>query len=607
MRQTFDIKGGPQDGRKNLPRLRAEMVKQSLDVFYIPHEDEYQNEYLPDANERLAWATGFTGSAGCAMVMLDRAVLFVDGRYTLQGVDQTDAELIEQNVLPEPGPFIWLSEQSLEGETVGYDPRLMSPNALDKLIAAAKHCGAELVAVERNPIDEAWIDRPAQPQAIVVPHDIKYAGKTGSDKRAGLAEALSKSGADATVITAPASIAWLFNIRGGDVACTPLPLGRAILRNDGTADLFLDEVKVSDDLREHLGNEVSLRPLEELEAGLAELSGKTVSIDPAAASAWFFNTLAAAGANILKELDLCALPKSCKNSAEIEGTTRAHQRDAVALIKFLHWLDTTAQSGETTEIQSVEVLENFREETGELNDLSFETISGSGPNGALPHYRVSSASDRKLQRGELYLVDSGGQYLDGTTDVTRTVAIGDPSDEMRQRFTLVLKGHIALSTVRFPVGTTGTHLDMLARHALWQAGLDYDHGTGHGVGVYLGVHEGPQRIAKPWNAIPLSPGMIVSNEPGYYKTGAYGIRIENLQYVTEAAPIPGGEIDMLGFQPITLAPIAANLIDVNLLTHDERKWLDAYHARVWEEIGPRLQGDVKDWLRAACAPLKPHQ
>ena len=603
MRQTFDVRGGPQDGRKHLPLLRAEMEKQNLDVFYIPHEDEFQNEYLPDANERLAWATGFTGSAGSAMVTAERAVLFVDGRYTLQGADQTDADLFEQNVLPAPGPFKWLKEQSIEGKTVGYDPRLMSPNALKNLADAAEHAGARLIAVDTNPIDAAWQDRPAQPSAEVVPHKLEFAGQSSAEKRAEIAASLNKSSSDATVITAPASIAWLFNIRGGDVQCTPLPLGRAIVRSDGSAELFLDEVKVSDGLREHLGNEVTLRPLGELEDGLAALSGQSVSLDPAAASAWFFNTLDAAGANINREMDPCALPKACKNAAEIAGTTRAHQRDAEALIKFLHWLDTEAQSGEATEIQTVEVLENFREESGDLADISFETISGSGPHGALPHYRVSSASDRKLGRGELYLVDSGGQYLDGTTDVTRTVAIGTPTEEMRERFTLVLKGHIALSIVRFPPGTTGTHLDVLARHALWQAGLDYEHGTGHGVGVYLGVHEGPQRIAKPWNAHPLQPGMIVSNEPGYYKTGGYGIRIENLQYVTEPDSIPGGEIEMLGFHPITLAPIAANLIQLERLSSDELDWLNAYHARVWEEIGPRLSGAVKDWLEKACAPL----
>ena len=603
MRQTFDVRGGPQDGRKHLPLLRAEMAKQNLDVFYIPHEDEYQNEYLPDANERLAWATGFTGSAGSALIMADRAVLFVDGRYTLQGVDQTDPDLFEQGVQPDPGPFNWLSDQALSGKKVGYDPRLMSPNALKSLADAVTRAGAELVAVETNPIDAAWLDRPAQPSAVVVPHELTFSGQSSSEKRAEIAAGLKESGADAAIITAPASIAWLFNIRGGDVQCTPLPLGRAIVRSDGSAELFLDEVKVSDGLREHLGNEVSLRPLAELDEGLASLQEQTISLDPAAASAWFFNTLETAGANILKAMDPCALPKARKNAAEIAGTTRAHQRDAEAVIKFLHWLDTEAQSGEVTEIQSVEVLENFREATGGLADLSFETISGSGPNGALPHYRVSSASDRKLQHGELYLVDSGGQYLDGTTDVTRTVAIGTPTEEMRERFTLVLKGHIALSTVRFPPGTTGTHLDTLARHALWQAGLDYEHGTGHGVGVYLGVHEGPQRIAKPWNATALQPGMIVSNEPGYYKTGGYGIRIENLQYVTEPEAIPGGEIDMLGFHPITLAPIAANLIQLDKLTKDERDWLNAYHARVWAEIGPRLEGEVRDWLEKACAAL----
>ena len=396
---------------------------------------------------------------------------------------------------------------------------------------------------------------------------------------------------------------WAFNIRGGDVSCTPLPLGRAILFADGSADLFLDEVKVSDDLRQHLGNSVTLRPLADLEKGLADLKGKTVSVDPDVASAWFFDQLEQAGATIVRDRDPVSLPKARKNEAELAGSAAAHIRDGVALTRFLHWLDTDAQSGEVTEIDAAIKLEEFRENLGGLNDLSFPTISGAGPNGALPHYRVSTASNRKLERGSLYLVDSGGQYLDGTTDVTRTVPIGDPSADMRRHYTQVLKGHIALAVVRFPKGTTGTHLDVLARHALWQAGLDYQHGTGHGVGVYLGVHEGPQRIAKGWSPIPLETGMIVSNEPGYYREGQYGIRIENLQYVTAPAPIEGGEIDMYGFECLTFAPLARDLIDLAHLTKEEREWVDAYHAKVYDLLADKLDGPVKDWLRAACMPL----
>ena len=603
MRQTFDIKGGPQDGRAHLPLVREQLVAQGIDGLYVPHDDEYQNEYLPDANERLAWVSGFTGSFGSAFVFTDRAVIFADGRYTLQVADQTDPDLWEVQAVPEPGPFGWLKSQDMTGKRIGYDPKLMSPNDVAAMGTAAKAAGAELVAVTNNPIDLAWADRPDQPAALVVPHEVKFAGVAHDEKRVQIGQDLKAEKLDAAVITSPASIAWAFNIRGGDVSCTPLPLGRAILFADGSADLFLDEVKVSDTLRQHLGNSVTLRPLADLEKGLADLKGKTVSVDPDVASAWFFDQLEQAGATPVRQRDPVALPKACKNEAELAGSAAAHIRDGVALTRFLHWLDTDAQSGEITEIDAAIKLEEFREDLGGLNDLSFPTISGAGPNGALPHYRVSTASNRKLERGSLYLVDSGGQYLDGTTDVTRTVPIGDPSTDMRRHYTLVLKGHISLAMVRFPKGTTGTHLDVLARHALWQAGLDYQHGTGHGVGVYLGVHEGPQRIAKAWNSVPLETGMIVSNEPGYYRAGQYGIRIENLQYVTPPAAIEGGELDMYGFECLTFAPLARDLIDLAHLTKDERDWVDAYHAQVYELLADRLDGPVKDWLRAACMPL----
>ena len=603
MRQTFDIKGGPQDGRAHLPLLRRELAAQSLDGLYVPHDDEYQNEYLPDANERLAWVSGFTGSFGSAFVFTDKAVLFADGRYTLQAADQTDPALFEVVGIPDPGAFGWLAQQALKGKRVGYDPRLMSPNDVAALAAAAAKAGCELVAVSENPIDLAWKDRPPQPMAKVVPHSVKHAGAAHTDKLEAVGAQLARDGADAAVLTSPASLAWAFNIRGGDVSCTPLPLGRAILNADGSADLFIDEAKTDAALRRHLGNRVTLRPLSKLEEGLKSLSGKTVSLDPDVASAWFFDELKATGAKILRQRDPVAIPRACKNAAEIKGTTAAHARDGVALTKFLHWLDTEAQSGEVTEIEAVMALEAFREELGSMTDLSFPSISGAGPNGALPHYRVSTASDRKLARGSLFLIDSGGQYLDGTTDVTRTVPIGEPTEEMRANYTRVLKGHIALAAVRFPPGTTGTHLDVLARHALWQAGLDYQHGTGHGVGVYLGVHEGPHRIAKPWNAVPLMPGMIVSNEPGFYKAGEYGIRIENLQYVTPAEDIPGGEIAMHGFECLTFAPLSRDLIDVKLLTKEERKWVNDYHKRVLKIVGRKLDGEVKDWLKAACARI----
>lgn len=603
MRQNFDVRGGPQDGRNHVPLLRAELARQGLDGLYIPHEDEYNNEYLPAPNERLAWATGFTGSAGAGFVFLDRAVVFADGRYTLQVKEQVPGDLFEIAGLPDPGPFGWLAEKDMAGKTIGYDPRLMTPNALAGLREAATKSGAALKPALPNPIDTAWKGRPPQPDAPLVAHPLERAGKAHEAKREEIGAALAKDGADAAILTSPASIAWAFNIRGGDVACSPLPLARAILHADGSADLFVDPAKLNDAVRSHLGNTVTLRPMDRLEAALGDLSGKTVSLDPDSASAWFFETVEASGAKILRQLDPVMLPKAQKNEAELGGTSAAHERDGVAVTRFLHWLDTEAQTGTVTEIDAAIRLEHFRDELGGLKDLSFETISGAGPNGALPHYRVSTASNRLLERGTLYLVDSGGQYLDGTTDVTRTVAIGAASPEMARCYTLVLKGHIALAAVRFPHGTTGTHLDTLARHALWQAGFDYDHGTGHGVGVYLGVHEGPQRIAKAWNSVALRPGMIVSNEPGYYREGAFGIRIENLQYVTPAEPVEGGDRPMLGFANLTWAPLARTLIDTALLSEAERDWVNAYHVEVLQRIGPHLGGKTADWLKMACAPI----
>ncbi|MEM7328849.1 MAG: aminopeptidase P family protein [Pseudomonadota bacterium] len=603
MKQNFDVKGGPQIGRENTPKLRAQLAESGLDGFYVPHEDEYQNEYLPDANERLAWVSGFTGSFGSALVLRERAALFVDGRYTIQAAEQTDNDMFERVSVPDPGPFGWIAEQDLGGQVIGYDPALMTPNDVSAFSRAVRKAGAEVKAVAVNPIDQAWTDRPAQPQAPVIPHGIENAGQSSEDKRREIAKQLSAADADAVVITAPASIAWLFNIRGGDVACSPLPLARAVLRADASATLFLDPAKETDGLREHLGNQVTVAPLDTLEAELDALAGQTISLDPALASAWFFQRLEAAGATLLRTQDPVLLPKACKNATELAGTSAAHRRDGAAVTRFLHWLDTDAQSGDRTEIDAALKLLDFRLTDSSMKDMSFETISGAGPNGALPHYRVSSASNRRLERGTLYLVDSGGQYPDGTTDITRTVAIGAPSDDMRRHYTLVLKGHIAMDRVRFPEGTTGTHLDVLARHALWMAGLDYDHGTGHGVGVYLGVHEGPQRIAKAWNATPLLPGMIVSNEPGFYKEGAYGIRIENLQYVTPAEPVEGGDREMMGFECVTFAPLARNLIVTDLLSPDERDWVDDYHQRVLSEIGDLVEGDVADWLAAACAAL----
>jgi Xaa-Pro aminopeptidase len=497
----------------------------------------------------------------------------------------------------------YLSAHAAPGQRIGYDPKLLSPEALQRLSQAAHGVGAQLVAVSPNPIDAIWTDRPPIPQAPVVPHPLRYAGESAAEKRQRLGQTIAADGAEVAVITSPASLAWLFNIRGGDVARTPLPLGTALLHADGRANLFLAPAKVTPALRDWLGNEVTVEPEDGLPAALAGLKGQRVRVDPASASAWYIDQLQSAGATPVAGPDPVIGPRACKNPVELDGTRAAHARDGAALTRYLHWLATEGQSGQVDEITACKTLEQFRRADQGLMDLSFDSISGAGPNGAIVHYRVSAKTNRKLKRGSLFLIDSGGQYLDGTTDVTRTVAIGRPSPEMRQRFTLVLKGHIALSAIRFPKGTTGHQLDVLARAALWQAGLDYDHGTGHGVGVYLGVHEGPHRIAHRVNTVALEPGMIVSNEPGYYKTGAYGIRVENLQVVTPPAPIPGGEREMQGFETLTLAPIDRSLIDRKLLTGAEREWLDAYHARVAAVVGPLLEGEAKAWLDRVCAPI----
>ena len=604
MRQTFDESTDPSFGPKHVPLIRQAMAAQGLDGFLVPHEDEHQNEYLPAANDRLAWATGFTGSAGAAVILKDKAAVFVDGRYALQVRDQVDGGLFEVRDLIEDGVPGYLEQSLRAGQTLGYDPRLHSPEALERLRAAAAKAGAALKAVAANPLDQAWgVARPAQPTASVVPQPLDYAGEASSAKRARIGADLAAAGASAAVLTAPASIAWLFNVRGGDVIRSPLPLAQAILNKDGSARLFLDPAKVSPDLVAWLGNEVSLETPDDLPAALAALKGQPVLIDPAQSSAWYFEALQTAGAQIVRGADPTALPRACKKPVEIEGTRRAHIRDGAALTRFLHWVATEAQTSLPDEVEVVRRLEDFREATGALKDLSFDTIAGAESNGAVVHYRPTLRLNKRTVSGSLLLVDSGAQYLDGTTDVTRTVAIGEPSAEMRNRFTLVLKGHLALARVRFPAGTTGSALDILARAALWSAGLDYDHGTGHGVGSYLGVHEGPHRIAKQPNSVALRPGMIVSNEPGYYKTGAFGIRIENLQFVTEPAEIPGGERPMLGFETLTLAPIDRRLVEVEILTAEERDQLNAYHARVLAVVGPLVEADVRGWLEGACAAV----
>ncbi len=586
-----------------LGRLRQELAAQGLDGFIVPRADEHQGEYVPPRGQRLAWLTGFTGSAGLAIVLRNRAALFVDGRYTLQAAAQVDTRSFETHHLIDEPPARWLSGALARGAVLGYDPWLHTPHEIERFRAAAQKAGAELRAVAENPLDRVWSERPAAPIAPVVPHAERFAGETGHSKRARLGRALAEEGVAAAVLTMPELIAWLLNIRGGDVPHTPLPLSFAILRQDGSVVLFIDRRKLAPGLERHLGNEVTIMPREELGPALDALAteGGRVQVDPATAACWIFDRLEAAKAQIHRAADPCLLPKACKNPIEIDGTRAAHRRDGAALTRFLAWLARDGSKGELAEIAASDRLEAIRRNGEHFRDLSFPTISGAGSNGAIVHYRATQETEKRLEPGTLYLLDSGAQYLDGTTDVTRTVAIGEPTQEMRDHFTRVLKGHIALALARFPKGTAGTQLDAFARRALWQQGLDYDHGTGHGVGSYLGVHEGPQRISKAPNGQALLPGMIVSNEPGYYKTGAYGIRIENLVLVQPADG--AAEREMLGFETLTLAPIDRNLVEPSLLDDDELAWLDAYHARVRETLTPLVDADTARWLAAATQPI----
>ncbi|MCB2112672.1 MAG: aminopeptidase P family protein [Parvularculaceae bacterium] len=590
---------------KHLPLLRAEMKKRKIDGFIVPHDDEYQNEYIPAYAERLMWVSGFSGSAGAAIVLSDNAVIFVDGRYTLQVRQQTDEKHFTFEDIVDTPLDQWLAENAPNAARIGYDPMLHTAAGVRKLEAAAKKAGFTLVALDGNPIDDAWKGQPARPLTQAKPHGLELAGKSSAEKRAAIGEAIAKTGADAALITAPPSIAWLLNIRGSDVARTPLPLARVLAWKDGKATLFIAPEKVGNELPEFLGDDVDIRAESDVEATLRKLGaeGKTIAVDPALAPIKYVTELTDSGASVVEMTDPCALPRATKNAAELDGTRAAHIRDGAAVSQFLHWIATNAQDGGVDEIAAAKKLEEFRAATGKLEDLSFDTISGAGENGAVVHYKVSTATSRKLKPGELFLIDSGAQYRDGTTDITRTVAIGAPSDEMRERFTLVLKGHIAIASARFPLGTTGAQLDVLARKALWDCGLDYDHGTGHGVGSFLGVHEGPQRIAKAASAQPLKPGMILSNEPGYYKTGRYGIRIENLIIVTEARAIEGGERAMMAFETITLAPISLDLVVPSMLTDAERGWLNAYHARVRDTLSPAAPQPVAEWLARETRPI----
>jgi Xaa-Pro aminopeptidase len=591
----------PKSIADRLAALRAELKTQGLDGFIIGRGDEHQGEYVPQRADRLAWISGFNGSAGAAVVLHDAAAIFVDGRYTLQVREEVDPKLYEyQHLVTEP-PERWIETHLKKGQRIGFDPWLFTVDQARRFSDAAAKAGGTAVPVERNPLDAVWTDQPEAPIAPVMPQDMRYAGKSAEEKRRAIGKALGDEGQDAAIITAPDSLAWLLNVRGGDVPRTPFALGFAVLHKDGHVDVFMDPRKFTAATRAHLGNEVTVQPREGFADALDTLGKeqKKVAIDGGTAGVWIRDRLAKVGAKVKVGEDPCALPKAKKNDVEIEGTRAAHRRDGAAITRFLAWLAAEAPKGGLTEIAAAEKLASFRRQDPLFRDFSFDTISGAGPNGAVVHYRVNEKTNRKIEPNSLYLVDSGGQYFDGTTDITRTIAIGTPTAEMKDRFTRVLKGHIALATVKFPKGTSGSSLDVLARKPLWEIGLDYDHGTGHGVGSYLSVHEGPQRISKVPNRVALEPGMIISNEPGFYKTGEYGIRIENLVVVQ---PVEG-EPNFLHFETITLAPIDINAIDRALMTADEVAWLNAYHKRVRETHAPHLDAATKAWLEAATRPI----
>ncbi len=586
-----------------LKALREQLKRDRLDGFVVPLTDEHMSEYVGAYAQRLAWLTGFQGSAGSAVVLPEEAAIFVDGRYTLQVREQVDATHWQYVGVPQSSTAQWLREHAPDGARIGYDPWLHTKSWVRQAAEALAEKGAELVAVESNPVDAVWPDRPAPSKAKLIVHPDSYAGRNAADKRQEMADWLTLKKADAAVLSALDSIAWTFNIRGQDVDRTPVALAYAIVHADTTADLYVAPEKLADDVLEHLGNAVRVHDRTSFAGDLEEFSGKRIAADPERAVSAIFGLLEKGGATILELRDPAVLPKAVKNEVEIAGHKAAQARDGAALSRFLHWLSVEGPKGNQTELSAAARLRDFREDTGCLIDLSFDTISGSGPNGAVVHYRVEEKTNRPIEPGTLYLVDSGGQYRDGTTDVTRTIAIGTPSAEMRDRFTLVLKGHIALALAQFPKGTRGSQLDVLARQYLWAAGLDYAHGTGHGVGSFLSVHEGPQRIAtSSVGDEPLQPGMILSNEPGYYKAGEYGIRIENLVLV-ERREVAGAEQEMMGFETLTFAPLDRHLVEVAMLTDAEREWLNCYHARVLEVVGPKLEGAALAWLEGACAPL----
>jgi Xaa-Pro aminopeptidase len=591
-----------------LVALQDELRRRHLDGFIIPRADEHQGEYVPTRAQRLTWLTGFTGSAGAAVVLAKKAAVFTDSRYTLQVRAEVDGNAYAYCDLHDAPVAAWIAANLPAGAHLGYDPWLHTTTELERLHAACKQAGGKIVPADGNPIDAIWQDQPVAPLAPAVPHGPRFAGKAHTQKCREIARVIADNGGDAVILTAPDSIAWLLNLRGGDVPYTPLALSFAILYANASVDLFIDSRKLTTAATRHLRQNVRLAEPDALGTAIDDLgrTGKTVRLDPAGAPVWVMDRLRRATARVVPGVDPCALPKALKNKTESAGVRAAHLRDGAALTGFLAWLSEAAAGGQMTEMAAADKLDSMRRGNRFFQGYSFPTISGAGPNGAIVHYRVSERTNRVLKAGSLFLVDSGAQYLDGTTDVTRTIAISKPTKEMKDRFTRVLKGHIAIATTVFPSGTTGSHLDILARRSLWSVGLDYGHGTGHGVGSYLGVHEGPQRISRAFSSVPLQPGMIVSNEPGYYKTGRYGIRIENLVQVVPAKAPRGAEQEMFALDTLTLAPIDRDLIDAILLSADEIRWLDDYHARVQKALSPALGARANSWLKKATRPLCGH-
>ncbi|MET2951799.1 aminopeptidase P family protein [Vibrio owensii] len=590
------------DTQSRVNAIREWLAQHNIDALLVPHEDEYLGEYVPAHNERLHWLSGFTGSAGAAVITKDKAAIFVDGRYTVQVTKQVPADLFEYRHLIEEPALDWIKDHLANGASVAIDPRMHNSAWLD--MAQAKLAGSlELKILDSNPIDELWHDRPAPVVSDVRLMATEAVGQSSESKRQEIAELVKKAGADSAVITALDSICWLLNVRGLDVSRLPVLLSHAILHSDSSVEYFLDPARLPAEFDAHVGSGVTVHHPEALQARLETLTGKNVLVDPATSNTWFKLVLQNAGASVVSKADPCLMPKAAKNPVEIAGMKACHIRDGVAMSKFLSWLDAEVVAGNLhDEATLADKLEAFRSEDPTLMDLSFDTISAAGGNAAMCHYNHENQPEPgKLELNTLYLVDSGGQYLDGTTDITRTIAIGQPSQEMIKQFTLALKGHIGVARARFPKGTRGYQIDTLARQHLWAEGYDYDHGTGHGVGHFLSVHEGPASISKKQIDVPLTEGMVLSNEPGYYRADAFGIRIENLELVVETPT--NGDFPVLSFESLTRCPIDKRNINVDMLTRPELAWLNDYHQKVWDEISPLVEGDVKEWLRQATLPV----